>query len=118
MGVKLLKVVLDRQSGFVTDEFKDWLIWLGISFEFAPPDRHHYFASYIERVIQTVRNMARMSLTHAQLSVRFWKYATDHAIYVYNRVAHAALLKEELTTPVERFKGVKFNTLETIRVFG
>ena len=67
-----------------------------------------------ERIWRTLTEMAQTYLLTAQLPLKFWTFAIEHAVFVRNRMPHKAL---DWKTPYELWYGRKPN-LSSIRVFG
>ncbi len=84
-------LIMDRQSGFTSKEFVDFLLSRGIRYEFVSPMRHSEFLGLAERTIQSLRNMSRASLAHMNLASTFWHFAVDYAAFVKNQIPHEGL---------------------------
>ena len=87
----LQQVKLDRQAGLNTSKVRNWLSNIGLDYKFVTPQRHGELNAHVERVIQTIRTMARTALLNAQLSTNFWRFALRYAVTLKNIMPHAAL---------------------------
>ena len=68
-----------------------------------------------ERPHQTLANMVRSALTNADLPSKYWSDAIIHAVFIKNRLPHAAFNFK--TTPYTELTGTKPN-LASLRIFG
>lgn len=69
----------------------------------------------VERPNQTLGQMTRTLLYNAGLGSEYWSYAIVHAVYLKNRLPHAAF--DHKTTPFEKFTGLKPD-LRNLRTWG
>ena len=74
------QVVMDRQSGWMTSACQSFLENKVILVKLVPPHRHGQFNPFVERVIYTLRTMARTALDEAGLSSTFWPFAVTYAV--------------------------------------
>ena len=107
-------LILDKQSGFMSRKFTDYLLDKNIKFKTAPPHRHLEYNGVVERCIQSLRTMARASMTGSNLNTSFWPYAAIYATHLKNKMPHKSLAYK---TPYEMYHGIP-PTFEDIRTFG
>jgi len=101
----------DNGGEFTSAEFITTLLSAGLKREVCPPYAHVYM---VERVILTLRQMARSYLYQESISLGFWAEAVAHSTYVLNRMPpHAKATK----TRYELFHGRK-PRIDNLRVFG
>ena len=96
-----------------------------MGYEFRPyPLYTHYMNGVVERAIYTVDCKARSMLFEAGLLGEFWYLATEHAVYIKNRVLTAVLLYGDddskiAVTPFEAYsESNRVPDLVRLRVFG
>ena len=68
-----------------------------------------------ERPHRTLANMVRATLTDAGLPDKFWSDALVHAVFIKNRLPHAAF--QYLSTPFTELTGTRPN-LQQLKIFG
>jgi hypothetical protein len=107
VGVTIKRYHTDN-GVFASREFRNHCAALDQTLSFSGVGAHHQ-NGIAERAIQTVTNMARACMIHAQLHwpehsfIDLWPMAMSYAIWVYNKIPHngAGLSPEEL------FSGIK-----------
>ena len=110
---KKLKILCtDWGKEFVNIEFGAYLTECGIVHERSAPYAHEQNGA-AERVNRTILEKARCLLFQCGLSTKYWPFATEAAIYLYNRTWHSAIGK----TPFEARFGKKLD-IAHIRLFG
>jgi hypothetical protein len=99
-------------------EFQTYLIGKAIHFELSPAYKHS-LNGVIERLMGTINKIARSMMYHARAPHTLWCFATEHAVYLRNRLPTAALPWGESTaeTPYEAFFNRKPN-LSSLRTWG
>jgi transposase InsO family protein len=90
-GNKLLTWQFDRGTEFLNSTFEKWLkMDLGVIQRFSNIE-HPWENGVAERSFQTLFNLARSLLKHADLPDRIWGKALLHSVYLNNRSPAAAL---------------------------
>jgi transposase InsO family protein len=93
---------------FASKEFREHCTRLGQELSFSGVGAHHQ-NGVAERAIQTITNMARANMIHAQLHwpewafIDLWPLAMSYAIWVYNKIPHHG----GVLSPEELFCGFK-----------
>jgi hypothetical protein len=115
---KVVYVRADNGTGEFGAEFQDFLKSKYIKFEPSPAWKHS-LNGVIERMMQTIKKIARSMLYRASASERLWCYAVEHAVHIQNRVISAALPWGEYTTviPYEAYTGQRPN-FKNLKVWG
>ena len=106
-------IVIDRDSPFTSNYFKDWCGSRGIQYKRVPQARHE-FNGLAENVIKVLQSRITSALVDAQLPKSFWMYALLYSALVRNRVAHSKL---EWMSPYELKTG-KVPPVSELRTFG
>jgi hypothetical protein len=103
-GRKVVYVRADNGKGEFGSEFQSYLTEKRIIFEPSPAFKHS-LNGVIERAMGVVKKTARSILYRATLSERLWCYATEHAVYLKNRLLTAALPygDSEAYTPLQAY---------------
>ena len=91
------RLILDREGGLHSDEYKTYLLQEAIPFKFVSSFKHAFNGS-VERVIQTLRIMSRAALHAKEVDFKYWYYAVQHASTVKNVLPHSGL---QFKSPVE-----------------
>ena len=94
--------------------FQDIVAEFGYSIETTGADNSSQ-NGLVERPHRTLANMVRASLSDAGLPDKFWSDALVHAVFIKNRLPHAAF--HHLSTPYTELTGARPN-LNQLRVFG
>ena len=114
-GAKLLAVRSDNalELKFILDK---WCRTIGIEPQYteAYTSRQN---GVPERDIRTTENNVRAMIKEAGLPIEFWPEAAMTDAYIRNRVGTGPVLKDEKTTPMEAFEGVK-PSIDHIRTWG
>jgi hypothetical protein len=115
---KIIYVRADNGKGEFGAEFQSYLAEKHITLEPSPAFKHS-LNGVVERAMGVVKKIARSILYRATLSERLWCYATEHAVYLKNRLLTAALPwgDSEAHTPLQAFTDRKPN-LGVLRVWG
>jgi hypothetical protein len=82
-GYQMKRLLFDSDTIFENEELQNRLLELGISTVYASPGSHQS-NGLVERMIQTVVGMARAMLIGAGLPTKYWSYALDYAVLIYN----------------------------------
>ena len=85
----------DSNGGAQTIEYinlKNWCSRRLIRLKYIAPARHGELNSELERLIQTLRVMARIGLEGAKLTPKFWGCALSYAVFLKNRHPHKGII--------------------------
>ena len=104
----------DNGGEYVSSKFESYLKSRGIRHELTVPHTPQQ-NGVAERMNRTLMESARSMMAHARLPNCFWAEAVSTAAYLRNRMVTTAF--EKLSTPYERWYGVKPN-ISHLRVFG
>jgi len=94
MGFKMEVINADSDSIFENQHLVKYLNDHEISIRYAPPGQHGK-NGVIERMIQTITAMTRAMLIGSGLSRRFWSYAMEYALLIYNAVMKTKFKNDE-----------------------
>jgi len=84
-GFKMEVINADSDSIFENIKLVEYLADHGISIRYAPPGQHGK-NGIIERMIQTAWAMAKAMLIASYMQSRFWSYAMDYAMIIYDAI--------------------------------
>jgi hypothetical protein len=118
-GVKISTVRADNGKGEFGADFQAFLRDKGVIFEPSPANKHS-LNGVVERMMQTIKNIARSMQYAADTPASLWCYATEYAVYLKNRLISAALPWGDYMgciTPYEAYTGRK-PKLDTLRIWG
>ena len=87
-GISLYCIRTDGAGEFASENLLTFLNEMGITKEECVRHTHVELA---ERIIQTLKNMARCLLAQANLGTPLWTYAVKHAVTLYNNTPHAGI---------------------------
>ena len=109
-GCKVIYVRADNGKGEFGVEFQNYLRTKSIIFEPSPAFKHS-LNGVIERATRTFKDRARSMMYKATAPIQLWCYATEHAVYLKNRLLTDALPYGDIQarTPLEAFTGRKPN---------
>lgn len=116
---KVALVRSDNGRSEFGSEFQAYLKEKGIIFEPSPPYKHS-LNGVVERAMAEVNKIARCLIYEAKTPELFWCYATEHALYLKNRLSTTALPwgeYKEARTPFEAFYG-KQPDISSLRPWG
>ena len=112
-GINVQHLKTDGAQEYLSNSMKDYCSANKIKLSHSGPYMHESNGK-AERIWRTLTEMAHTYLLTAQLPLKFWTFAIEHAVFVRNRMPHKAL---DWKTPYELWYGKKPN-LSSIRVFG
>jgi hypothetical protein len=118
-GVKISAVRADNGKGEFGADFQAFLRDKGVIFEPSPANKHS-LNGVVERMMQTIKNMARSMQYAADTPPSLWCYAIEYSVFLKNRLMSAALPWGDYTgctTPYEAYTGRK-PKLDTLRIWG
>ena len=81
---------LDNDKNFKSATFQDICQQAGITCEYSSPHSPHQ-NGHIERSWRTLYEICFTMLNHSGLDDRFWEYAFNTAVYIYNRTWKASI---------------------------
>ena len=85
MGFDMEMLQFDADPVFENQELQAHLANLEVNWQYAPPGEHRA-NGLVERMIQTVVYMARTMLLASGLPERYWPYAIQYAMLIYNHL--------------------------------
>ncbi|MBW0535343.1 hypothetical protein O181_075058 [Austropuccinia psidii MF-1] len=109
---KIDTIWTDNGTEFKNNILNDFIISNGIIHEYSMPYKHHQNGC-IERINQTISEMARTSIIAAKLPSFLWPWAFYHSVWIFNHSLHFTIDK----TPFELL-GKKNPDQQVLRVFG
>ena len=110
-NTKVIFVRADNGKGEFGLMFQEHLLQEGMQFKPCPPYKHS-MNRVAERAIQMVDQLTRSILYQARLPPTMWCYATEHAVWIRNRIPTSALpfgSDSTAETPYESYNSRKPN---------
>ena len=92
-NMRLIRLREDKGTEFTSSEFRQYCHDIGVSLEFASPNTPQQIGSN-ERAGRTIAGIVRCLLVDSGLPHFLWGELMQTAVYVSNRVPHAALANE------------------------
>ncbi|MDR3742251.1 MAG: DDE-type integrase/transposase/recombinase, partial [Terracidiphilus sp.] len=97
-GNKVRRLCMDGGSEFINQTLERYLLGRGIQPRVSPPNTQA-LNGIAESSVRTLKNDARTLLQHAaRAPARLWHYATEHAVWIWNRTRVSSATK---VTPYE-----------------
>ena len=92
-NTRLIRLRADKGTEFTSSDLTQYCHDIGVSLELAFPNTPHQIGSN-ERARRTIAGIVRCSLVNSGLPHFHWGQLMQTAIYVSNRVPHAAMVNE------------------------
>jgi hypothetical protein len=102
-GQVVKRLYTDGGTEFINQTLKAFCVKHGKELRFTPA-RSQQLNGGAERSVRTVKEHETMMIVHAGAPIRFWGYAGNHAVFVWNRTH---ISKETRMTPYEAMRGKK-----------
>ena len=109
LGFELNIIQADSDTIFEDERFTRSLRDLNIELQYAPPGAHQ-LNGLVERMIQTIAAMSRAMLIASGLPLKYWTYAMNYAMLIYNCTLKTRFRTDGLrkyTSPYEAILGGK-----------
>ena len=109
LGFELNIIQADSDTIFEDIKFNNALRSLNIECQYAPPGAHQ-LNGLVERMIQTIAAMSRAMLIASGLPLKYWTYAMNYAMLIYNSTLKTRFKdneKRKYTSPYEAILGNK-----------
>jgi transposase len=82
-GLQISTVRADNGKGEFRADFQAFLQDKGVIFELSPANKHS-LNGVVERIMQTIKNMARSMQYATDTPASLWCYAIEYAVYLKN----------------------------------
>ena len=110
---RLIRLRADKRTEFMSSEFRQYCLDIGVNLEFASPNTHQQIGSN-EQAGRTIAGIIRCLPADSRLPHFLWAELMQTAVYLSNRAPRASLADE---TPYKSFYSMDAN-LGHLRAIG